>query len=76
LTVDVRLAAEKRGQQEVKAVATRGERIFLQEWAVNIFSQKRNGRRNKHGIPLRRLLIFGPSGLAEVRGWVKEWLKR
>jgi hypothetical protein len=34
------------------------------------------GRRNKHGIPLRRLLIFGGFGLAEVRGWVKEWLKR
>jgi hypothetical protein len=34
------------------------------------------GRRNKHGIPLRKLLIFGRSGLAEMRGWVKEWLKR
>ena len=34
------------------------------------------GTRNKHGIPLRRLSIFGGYGLPEMRGWVKECLKR
>jgi hypothetical protein len=43
---------------------------------MQYISKFHRGRRNKHGIPLRRLLIFGPSGLAEVRGWIKEWLKR
>ena len=33
------------------------------------------GRRNKHGIPLRKLLIFGRTGLPELRHWVREWLK-
>jgi hypothetical protein len=43
---------------------------------LSIENTTESGRRNKHGMPLRRLLIFGPSGLAEVRGWVKDWLKK
>jgi hypothetical protein len=33
------------------------------------------GKRNKDGIPLPRLLIFGKNGQREVKEWVKEWLK-
>ena len=33
------------------------------------------GRRNKHGIPLRKLLIFGKTGLEEMRGWQKKHLR-
>jgi len=33
------------------------------------------GKRNKHGIPLPKLLIFGMSGQREVKGWIKQWLK-
>jgi len=38
-------------------------------------SELADGRRNKHGIPLRKLFIFGRAGLPELRGWVREWLK-
>lgn len=38
---------------------------------VNYFPNS-GWRRNKHDIPLRKLFIFGRSGLPGVRGWVKE----
>ena len=37
------------------------------------------GKRNKHGIPLPKpvkLKIMGKTGLKEVRGWIKQWLKK
>jgi hypothetical protein len=49
---------------------------YYPKWVLSIQFYRRPGRRNKHGIPLRKLLIFGRDGLTEVRGWVKEWLKR
>jgi hypothetical protein len=33
------------------------------------------GKRNKDGIPLPKLLIFGKSGQREVKDWMKQWLK-
>jgi hypothetical protein len=49
------------------------------QWGYDVIphpsAPRPNGRRNKHGIPLRRLLIFGRAGLSEVQSWVKEWLK-
>ena len=33
------------------------------------------GKRNEHGIPLRKLFIFGRDGLPQVRDWIREWLK-
>ena len=33
------------------------------------------GKRNKHGIPLRKLWIFGKTGLQEVRDWQKKQLR-
>ena len=57
---------------------TGGKRLALYppDPVLSILTVAVAGRRNKHGIPLRKLLIFGRSGLPEVRGWVKEWLKR
>jgi hypothetical protein len=34
-----------------------------------------DGKRNKHGTPLRKLLIFGKTGLPDVREWKRRWMK-
>jgi hypothetical protein len=48
---------------------------ILVKFRLSILFGNNYGKRNKHGIPLPELLIFGKTGQREVKDWIKEWLK-